>query len=68
MGAERDRGVGMAGLVLLHLLDDCTGALVLGRQALKMPLEMRLDLALGLRQKAEVPAIAELPHEYTDGE
>ena len=64
--AQRRRGV--LGLVHLHLLDDRARAPIRGRQGVEMALEVLLDLALGLSQEAEVPALAEAPRRQPEGE
>ena len=49
----------MGAFVLFHLHDDGAGFRILRREALQVALQMRLDLAFGLGQKAQIPARAE---------
>ncbi|KAG1451861.1 hypothetical protein G6F57_016065 [Rhizopus arrhizus] len=57
----------MAGLVVLHHLDDRTAAQVTGRQIDQMLVQMGLHLALGFDHEAQVPAVAAQPGQGADG-
>ena len=57
--AVRHCGRRMLDLVLRDLVHDRPRLQVLGWKATEMILQMMLDLALGLREKTEVPAVAE---------
>ena len=56
------------GFVGLHLPHDGARRSVFGRQALQVPLEMRLDLAFRFRHEAETGAIAEAARHVADRE
>ena len=48
----------MRALLLAHLLDDRAGAPVRAREFLQVPCEVILDLALGLGQERQAPAVS----------
>src|SRR6185312_8983408 len=55
---ERTPGGAVPPLVLAHLHHDRAARGIVGRKPIEVPIEMALDLVLGLGEEAEAPAIA----------
>ena len=56
-----DSGVRMARLIALHLFEYRTAFAVLRRQTVQMSGKVALDLALGFRQKSQIPFVVQQP-------
>jgi hypothetical protein len=56
----------MSTFVLAHLHDDGAALLIMGRDALQMPIQMCDDLSFGLGDETEAPFVADAAGRRTD--